>query len=343
MLRYLIFIIFPVLSFSLVRYGVLDRQILDLTLFVCIFIFCFFYKELWLFILLIILFNIWQAAGFNDLYWLLNFTVVPLVMLRSKENIIPTNFLREFSFILVAFVFVKTIFDLIVGDFVEGGDRIAGPFTSSLHLAYFCVVYSFVISIIKPPNYILQVILLLIAAGISGSRVGAIGVFSILFLQISVKARYLIVFLVGSYIFTNGIPEIRVLSYIPDAEDIRFGGFLRYVEDVLFNDLVGTLLGYGRKNYGAVGFRFFGDDVFITESSLIMFLYCYGVILGMYFFYYMSSSIIKIGKLQGQYISSLIIIFFVILSPFVDSPAIFFINVTLLSSVVHPLKSFNSK
>ena len=60
-------------------------------------------------------------------------------------------------------------------------------------------------------------------------------------------------------------------------DDVRLNGYLNYLDLVTPTNFI---VGEGRASYGSVGVRVYGkDNVFISESSIIMLLYSHGIFL----------------------------------------------------------------
>jgi hypothetical protein len=266
---------------------------------------------------------------------ILNFSILPIAALTFSSPLISKNTLYKVIPILVFYTFLMTLFDFITGAFVEAGDRIAGPFTSSLHLAYFLVILAVVTLSSNLKTKIPLIIMLIISAAISGSRVGLVGClicFLAMFNNANFKIKFGIIIILITVSFTSLVELLpsRGLSYHAEAEAVRFYGWVRFYEYLISMDISQALIGNGRLNYGAVGYRFIGELAFITESSFIMLLYSYGLPAGLI----MASLIIyRFINLQGiSLLVRLMLVGFFMVSPFIDSPAIFIINMALISS-----------
>ena len=264
-----------------------------------------------------------------------NFSILPIAALTFKTSLLSKSALNKVLPFLVLYTFVMTLIDFITGAFVEAGDRISGPFTSSLHLAYFLVILSLVLLQSNLKIKVPLIAMLVISAAISGSRVGLIGclvIFLSAFNSVNFKTKVMIIFALVALSFTSLIELLpaRGLSYHAQAEALRLYGWVRFYEYLNFMDISQALIGNGRLSYGAVGYRFIGELAFITESSFIMLLYSYGLFLG----FLMALFIIyRFLSLNGiSFIVRFMLVGFFIASPFIDSPMIFILNIVLLSS-----------
>ncbi|BDT78443.1 hypothetical protein [Polynucleobacter yangtzensis] len=327
------FLINPLILFSLVRYEVIDRQLLDAYLLVCLVIFSYDQRSFWKFGAIIFAFTSMQLMWNLNYLWVLNFTILPLAILNRTTPIIPTKQFKRFIPFVASYVFIKTMVDLAQGQYVEGGDRIAGPFTSSLHLAYFCVVASCVVANLKIKYSKIIIASLFACAAASGSRIGALGTFLVLIAQYPIHIRIILIASIGVLTLTALSEYIRVISYIPEAEDIRIQGFVNFFDWVGNSEILHVIFGMGRMSYGAMGYRMFGETAFITESSFIMLLYCYGA-LGGYIYYYFANNTYKISKKLNKGYLLFIPVGFALISPFIDSAAILTMNMAMISCCI---------
>jgi len=327
------FILIPFALFFCVRYLGLERQVLEAYLLLILLIGSFNHKSFWSFSATIFIFTSVQLVWNLNYLWVLNFAILPLAILNRNTPIITTEQFERFIPFVASYVFIKTIADLAQGQYVEGGDRIAGPFTSSLHLAYFCVVTSCVVANLKIKYRKIIITSFFVCAAVSGSRIGALGTFLVLIAQYPVQVRITLIASIAALALTTLTENIRVVSYIPEAENIRIQGFFNFFGWVRDSELYQVLFGMGRMSYGAIGYRMFGEDAFITESSLIMLLYCYGI-LGLYIYYYFVQKIYKISRNLENGFLLFIPIGFAIISPFIDSAAILTMNMAMISCCI---------
>lgn len=264
-----------------------------------------------------------------------NFSILPIAALTFRIPLLSRSALNKALPLLVLYTFVMTLIDFITGAFVEAGDRISGPFTSSLHLAYFLVILSVVILQSNLKIKIPLITMLVISAAISGSRVGLIGclvIFLAAFNNVNFKTKAFIIFTLVILSFTSLIELLptRGLSYHAQAEAVRLYGWVRFYEYLNFMDISQALFGNGRLSYGAVGYRFIGELAFITESSFIMLLYSYGLFLGLLMALFIIYRFFSLSEIS--FIIRFMLVGFFIASPFIDSPMIFILNIVLLSS-----------
>jgi hypothetical protein len=323
--RLLIFIFF--FAFLLIKYGFLERQILDLTVLILSLFFLNF-KTLSIFIILFCSSIILYLTNGN-IYSFLNLSFLPIILIAYK----PKNDFLNFNTILLItlYTFTITLIDLFTGNFVEGGDRISGPFTSSLHLSYFCVFFSYYISISKLKNKYLLGLLIFICALISGSRVAALGVLAMFFLNFNLKKiAYFLILFVPFIVFIAYKLELRSFSYIPEAEEVRFGGFSNFYNLINFEIL---FTGLGRFTYGATGYRFVGENAFITESSMIMILYSYGLFFGLFLIILVLYQFYILAKRNNNLYHFFVFFLLFIFSPLFDSTAVLFLNMLILSNL----------
>ena len=324
----IILLYIPFLLFFLLKIDIINRFFVDGTLLIISFFFI--NKKNFIFFLLLILSSIILYLKTFNYLSLLNLSLFPLCLSFSTKFNKNINIIYHVK-ILVFITFFITLFDLSIGNFVESGDRIAGPFTSSLHLSYFCVFTTLYLLVIKPKFYFLYTTFLLICCVISGSRVGTIGNLLLLFFSLNNNLKLYFLILVSPFLlFVISKFDIRAFSYIPDAEAVRFGGWVEFVK-ILNLDWIFT--GAGRYRYGATGYRFIGEDAFITESSLLMILYSYGFFIGIFILFYFYVNFYNLLKKFNTPNYYRLLVFFSIFSPFFDSTAVLFLNMVLLSSL----------
>jgi hypothetical protein len=331
----LLLLIVPILLFLLVKFDLFNRAYADG---ISLGLFCLCCLRRLRFILFFC-----AVASITSLHVLMygsylhavNFTILPLAALTFVVPLISKSALNKVLPPLVLYTCAMTLFDFVTGAFVEAGDRISGPFTSSLHLAYFLVILSVVVLRSNLRIKIPLIVMLVIAAAISGSRVGLIGClvsFLAAFGNVSFKVKATIIFALIVVSFTSIIELLpsRGISYHPEAEAVRLYGWVRFYEYLATMELLQALLGNGRLSYGAVGFRFIGELAFITESSFIMLLYSYGLLLGLLMAGFIVYRFLNLSEIS--LIIRFMLVGFFIASPFIDSPIIFIINIVLLSS-----------
>ena len=114
---------------------------------------------------------------------------------------------------------------------------------------------------------------------------------------------------------------------IVEAEEVRIQGFINFYHNLFLLQPEQVIFGNSRYNYGALGFRL-NDSVFITESSFIMLIYSYGLILGFFFAFAVILKFLSLNEVN-IFLRLLLIACFVF-SPFFDSPSLSVINLTLL-------------
>lgn len=329
--RLLVYIFF--LTFLLVKNGLLERQLLDLTVLIAS-LFFINIRSLPIFLILSIS-SILLYLNNGNVFSLLNMSFLPIVLLTFK----PKKVFLDYNTVLfiTLYCFSITVFDLLTANFVEAGDRISGPFTSSLHLSYFCVFFSYYLSLQKENKKYFLGFLVFICAIISGSRVAALGVLAMFMLNFNLKRiGYFIILFIPVIIYFTLKLELRSFSYIPEAEDLRFGGFYNFFKIVDFKIL---FVGLGRFTYGATGFRFVGENAFITESSMIMIFYSYGVLLGAVLIFFVLKYFYRLTVLKGRLYHFIAFIMLIIFSPLLDSTAVLFLNSLILSNL--NVSSFN--
>jgi hypothetical protein len=315
------------LTFFLIKNGFLERQILDLTV-LLISLFFINKKTLPIFLILICSSLVLYLSNGN-VYSFLNLSFLPIVLIGYKPK------RKFFSYSAVIFVslycFTITFFDFITGNFVEGGDRIGGPFTSSLHLAYFCVFFSYYLAISNIKNNHFFGLLIFICALMSGSRVAAFGVLAMFVFNFDLKRfGYFITLFIPILIYLVLNFELRSFSYIPDAEEVRFAGFLNFYDII---DVKILFTGLGRFTYGATGFRFVGENAFITESSMIMMLYSYGLVFGLVLPILVFRRFYILTRSNGNILHFFTFFLLTIFSPLLDSTAVLFLNMFILSNL----------
>jgi hypothetical protein len=331
----LILLIIPILSFLLVKIGYIERFSHEIFL---LLIFCFFFFiriEFILIFFLVAIITVIQIFFSNNFEYIVNFSILPLSALFINNTLIRIKILNKVLQILVLYTFILTITDFISGTFVEGGDRISGPFTSSLHLSYFLVFLSLIIthSNMRANVIFSLMIMIIISSFISGSRVATVSsLIFFLFFFYKQSANYkIIIILFLSILFIGGLFNFlptRGLSVIVEAEEIRIQGFISFYHNLFLLQPEQVIFGNSRYNYGALGYKF-NDLVFGTESSAIMLIYSYGLILGSFFVFVVILRFLSLNKVN-IFLRLLLIVCF-IFAPFFDSPSLSIINLTLLS------------
>ena len=315
------------LFFFLIKNELVERQILDLSVLI-ISIFFINIKTLPIFFTLLISSLILYSSNGN-IYSFLNLSFLPIILIGYVPK---KEFLNYSSVIFITvYCFLITIFDLLSGNFVEGGDRISGPFTSSLHLSYFCVFFSYYLSVKNIRYKYILGLLIFASALISGSRVAALGVLLMFVLNFNFKKLSFFILLIFPVILYLAYKlELRSFSYIPDAEEVRFSGFSNFYNIIDFKIL---FTGLGRFTYGATGFRFVGENAFITESSMIMMLYSYGIFFGVLLLILVLHSFYILAKSNNNKLHFFIFLILIFFSPFLDSTAVLFLNMFILSNL----------
>lgn len=328
-------LIIPITLFLLVKLDFLDRALADGTALVLFCLYCL--NRLGFYFVFCIIFIITSLHVFisGTILHAVNFSILPIAALIFNTPLLSRSAINKALPFLVLYTFAMTLIDFINGAFVEAGDRISGPFTSSLHLAYFLVIMSVVVlqSNLKIKMPLLA--MLVISAAISGSRVGLIGCLVVslsAFNNANFRVKAIIIFTLIVLSFTSLIELLptRGLTYHAQAEAVRLYGWVRFYEYLGFMDGSQALFGNGRLSYGAVGFRFIGELAFITESSFIMLIYSYGLILGLLMALFILYRFLTLNGIS--FIIRFMLVGFFIASPFIDSPMIFIINIVLLSS-----------
>lgn len=331
-----IYIIFipTLILFMGVKFDVIQREAVDFYALFSTLLLTFYRVKSIIFIGFLVSITLFQIVATDILLNVLSLSIYPIITIGILKTHRTENF-QKFMFFLSMYIFIWTLFDLITHNYVEGGDRYSGPFTSSLHLSYVCVSISIVLAGMKTTASTLSGAMIILSAAISGSRVALVGslvpfMMSKLFnSSIFSKLLSTLLIITGIVILSQFI-TIRGFIYLPEAEQIRISGWIKFYNYLLEADLTQYIYGNGRASYGAVGFRFFGDKVFITESSFIMLLYCYGVLFGLllssYFIY-------KLVTLDTFLLVKIMILGFFLITPFIDSVAILCLNAVLLSNV----------
>jgi hypothetical protein len=351
LIRELIYIlallVIPILSFLLVKIGYIERfshEIFILSLF-CLFFFT--RIEFIVIFILVAIITVIQIFFSNNFQYIVNFSILPLSALFITNTLIRKKILNKVLKILVLYTFILTITDFFSGAFVEGGDRISGPFTSSLHLSYFLVFLSLIIthSNMRVCVIFSLMIMIIISSFISGSRVATIcSLIFFLFFFYKTSTNYKIIsILILSILFIGGLFNFlptRGLSIIVEAEEVRIQGFINFYHNLFLLQPEQVIFGNSRYNYGALGLRV-NDFVFITESSFIMLIYSYGFILGSFFVFAVILKFLSLNEVN--ILLRLLLIACFIFTPFFDSPSLSVINLTLLSFAFRSKYKFKVK
>jgi len=305
---------------------------------------------------IVTLFQSIQSASFLPVF---NYSLLPLFALtNAKLPPLSKNINIVSLLISVSIVFTALAIDLSFG-LVSRDGRPSGPFTSSLHLAAFCLFASISsIRYLKRPSFavLINIFILLIALA-SGSRAIAIAILLILvYVLIEVFANMGKKILQGFVILSpllalaslsQGIILSEVLSsfYDPlagrlsvdlaEADAVRVSAVQQYFSYIYssFGNLSQFLIyGFGRFRYGAFGFAIqkdnnpvIGIDVIITESSVLMILFSLGVALGAFLVFRLILYFFKFFRSSGtssvKYVGFLALLF-LFTSPLLDSIAL---------------------
>lgn len=300
--------------------------------------------------------SVLQAAQSASILPIYNYSLLPMFAIANLRlpplsrsiNIIPL-------LSSVSIVFIALAIDLSLG-LVSRDGRPSGPFTSSLHLAAFCLFASISsIRYIKRPTFavFINIFILLIALA-SGSRAIAIAVLLIsVYLLIEVFTHMGKKILQGLVILSPllalaSLFQGKMLSEVAsifsgplagrlgvdlsEADAVRVSAvqeYFSYISSSFGNLLQFLFYGFGRFRYGAFGFAIqkddipvIGTDVIITESSVLMILFSLGVVLGVFLVLRLIIFFLKFFKSSGtspaKYVG-LLALLLLFTSPLLDS------------------------
>ena len=297
-----------------------------------------------------------QSASILPIF---NYSLLPLFALANSKlpplsknvNIIPL-------LSSVSIVFLALSMDLALG-LVSRDGRPSGPFTSSLHLAAFCLFASISsIRYLKRQNFAICInILILLIALASGSRaivlavllifvyvlievfvysrkkiLQALTVVSPILVFLSLYNRKILVELIS--LFSGPLGQ-RLSVDLSEADAVRVSAvqeYYNYISSSFGNLFQFLLFGFGRFRYGAFGFAIqkdndpvIGSDVIITESSILMILFSLGIALGVILILRLIFFFFKFFKSSGtspaKYVG-LLALLFLFTSPLLDSIAL---------------------
>lgn len=303
--------------------------------------------------------SLFQSIQSASLLPVFNYSLLPLFALANgklpplSKNINIVSLLSS-----VSIVFTALAIDLSLG-LVSRDGRPSGPFTSSLHLAAFCLFASISsIRYLKRPSFavLINIFILLIALA-SGSRAIVIAVLLILvYLLIEVFTHMGKKILQGLVILSpllalaslcqgkmlselsssfSGPLAGRLAVDLSEADAVRVSAvqqYFSYISSSFENLLQFLFYGFGRFRYGAFGFAIqkdnnpvIGTDVIITESSVLMILFSLGVVLGVFLVLRLIFFFFKFFKSSGaspvKYVGFLALLF-LFTSPLLDSIAL---------------------
>ena len=269
----------------------------------------------------------WTLSG--NIAW--NIATISLIIYSSEKQLITADnlvFLAKGTvIILLAFVITNEINDFKIEIFKNGG-----PFPSSLHLSYVLVTLSLLIYIDKSPTAHIFLLCIFLMAVLNGSRASVIysGVLLILLLvklPLKIQVFYL---LAAILIFWNF--SIRAVGLELGNDDVRMSGYLNYMELVTPTNFI---VGEGRANYGSIGIRVYGkENVFISESSLIMLLYCHGIFLALILLKPIFLKLYALARAAKRNIIPILLMYGLFLTvPFFDSLGIGVINAFLINQM----------
>jgi hypothetical protein len=276
---------------------------------------------------LLALFSLLHWRLYEDIVW--NIATVSLIIYSSKKKLITSNNLslltQSIVIVLVVFVLFNEINDFKIEIFKNGG-----PFPSSLHLAYILVTLSLIIYLDKPPTAHIFLFVIFCMAILNGSRTSFIfsGILLLLTLkELPIKIQFF--YALAAIVFFLAF-SIRSIGFELGNDDVRINGYFRYMDNLTVTNFI---FGEGRASYGSIGIRVNGkENVFISESSIIMLLYCHGAILTFLLLKPIFIKLYFIGTSARRNIVPVFLMFGIFITiPFFDSLGIGVINAFFLN------------
>lgn len=264
---------------------------------------------------------------FEDILW--NIATISLIIYSSKKKLITASNLllltKNIVIILVVFVVFNEITDFKIEIFKNGG-----PFPSSLHLSYVLVTLSLIIYLDKSPTAHIFLFVIFCMAILNGSRTSFIfsGILLLLTLkELPIKLQFF--YALAAIVFFIAF-SIRSIGFELGNDDVRINGYLRYLDNLTVTNFI---FGEGRASYGSIGIRVNGkENVFISESSIIMLLYCHGAILTFLILKPIFIKLYFIGTSSRRNIVPVFLMFGIFITiPFFDSLGIGVINAFFLN------------
>ena len=289
-------------------------------------------KALSIFVLLLImsLFH-WELS--HNIVW--NIATIPLIVYSSHKKIITS---RDLAFLMKGTVLILLAFVLLneANGYKVELFKNAGPFPSSLHLAYVLVTLSLLIFIEKSPTAHIFLLIIFCMAVLNGSRASLLFAGILFFLSLGkLQFKLKIIYTLIAILFVLAF-SIRNIGYELGNDDVRLSGYFNYLENL---SVTNFFFGEGRANYGSIGFRIMGkENVLITESSLIMLLYCHGIIISLLLVKPIFVNLYKTATLSMYNVVPVSLLFgLFLLVPFFDAIGIgvlnaFFLNQMFLNS-----------
>lgn len=266
----------------------------------------------------------------KNIIW--NLATIPLIIYSSNKRLITKNDLdmlaKTITVILLGFVLLNEVIDFKV-DFSRNG----GPFPASLHLSYVLITLSLVIYMGNLSKTHIFLFIIFCISVLNGSRASQIFSFIMFLLSLrSLPTKVILTYLFIS-VFYYLVFNIRVLGFELGNDDVRINGYFKYFNNLTVNNF---FIGEGRASYGSVGIIASGkDNVLITESSLLMLLFCHGAILTFIFLKPLFSKLYNIAYSSRKNMPA-VILFLALLTavPFFDSLGIGVINAFFLNQYI---------
>lgn len=276
---------------------------------------------------LLALLSLFHWKLYEDVLW--NIATISLVIYSSKKKLITASNLslltKNIVIILVAFVILNEINDFKVEIFKNGG-----PFPSSLHLSYMLVTLSLIIYLDKSPTAHIFLFVIFCMAILNGSRTSFI--FSSILLLLTLKElpiKLQFFYALAAITFFLAF-SIRSVGFELGNDDVRINGYFRYMDNLTVTNFI---FGEGRASYGSIGIRVNGkENIFISESSIIMLLYCHGIIITFMLLKPIFVKLYFIGTSARRNIVPVFLMFGIFITvPFFDSLGIGVINAFFLN------------
>ena len=311
------------------------RRILTESIMVILALFLLDRKGMAIFAILLIssLFH-WEL--YTNIIW--NIATIPLIVYASQKKIITSIDLafvvKGTVIILLAFV----LFNEANGFKVYEAEvfKNAGPFPSSLHLAYVLITISFLIFIEKSSTAHFFLLIIFFIAVLNGGRASFLFTGILFFLSLGkLPLRSKIAYCLIAIFFVMAF-SIRSIGYEPGNDNVRLRGYINYLDNLSVSNF---FVGEGRAKYGSIGLRAMGkENVLITESSMIMLLYCHGIFMFVLLVNPIFAKLYKLATLTKYNIIPVSLLFgLFLLVPFFDAIGIgvlnaFFLNQMFLNS-----------
>lgn len=238
-------------------------------------------------IIFLLLYSFYSVVHFGS--YIANVTFI--YYLLSLDFVLGNHRNCKLSFNFVVQLIIVVVVYFAILDILIGFNRPVSLFNSPLALGYFLASCS-IIMIINSPKLSLPYALLPL---ISGSRSSTLLLLPFFlkksFIKIYIFTSPFLLFLFFYFLVDYKNLLFRSLSFHGTSDSIRFNSWMSFFN--LDWDLFSILFGFGRINFGSLGYRLGGNDVLVIESSLLTLISSYGFVFPILWLFLFIYSIVK--------------------------------------------------